>query len=250
LRLTRSSYTLLGLGLTLAGSMLSLTSYIVLRSIPLTSLGTSTVILGAVSLALGRGQPEISREAVSILLESSLENVSAIVEELGLNSRAVYMPSSITGGQPKALVPLRSNPDTPKPKNPLPKRFVVKYGPSPEDLGILINTPGSIIMKMLESKPGSSLADMESALSSVLTGVTDLADAVKVTMSGERIVVEVSKPRLGCRDIRAYRCLGSPIASIVASVAAEALGEPVTVENEEYEDGKSVIELKVLREES
>jgi len=248
LRLTKGSYTLLGLGLTLAGSMLSLTSYIILRSIPLTSLGISTVILGAVSLALGRAQPEISPEAMSILLESSLENVSALVEELGLNSKAVYMPSSITGGEPKALIPLHSNPNPPKPKAPLPKRLVVKYGSNPEDLGLLITTPGSTIVGMLESKPGSAPADIESALSSLLTGITDLADSVKLTMDGERILVEVSKPHLKQRNASIYACLGSPLASMIASVVAEALNEPVIIGNEEYSKGKAVIELKVLRQ--
>ena len=245
--LTRSSYTLLGLGLTLAGSMLSLTSYMVLHSIPLTSLGISTVILGVVSLALGRAQPEISPEAVSILLESSLENVSALVEELGLNTKAVYMPSSITGGEPKALIPLHSNPNPPKPKTSLPKRLVVKYGSNSEDLGLLITTPGSTIINLLESKPGSAPADVESTISSLLTGITDMADSVKLTIEGERILVEVSKPRLEHRNASIYTCLGSPLASIIASIVAEALNEPVMIENEEYSKGKAVIELKVLR---
>jgi len=247
LRLTRGSYTLLGLGLTLAGSMLSLASYTILRSIPLTSLGISTVILGVVSLALGRAQPEISPEAVSILLESSLENISALIEELGLNSKAVYMPSSITSGEPKALIPLHSNPNPPKPKAPLPKRLVVKYGSNPEDLGLLITTPGSTIIDLLESKPGPAPADVESTISSLLTGITGMADSVKLTIEGERILVEVSKPRLEHRNTGIYACLGSPLASIIASVVAEALNEPIIIENEEYSKGKAVIELKVLR---
>jgi len=79
-------------------------------------------------LALGRAQLEISLEAASILLESSLGNVSALVEELGLNIKAIYVSSSITGGEPKALISLHLNPNPPKPKDPLPKRLVVKYG--------------------------------------------------------------------------------------------------------------------------
>jgi hypothetical protein len=229
--------------------MLSSASYTFLRSTPLTALGISTAILGVISLALGRGQPKISPEATSILLESSLENVSAIIEELGLKSKAVYLPSSMTSGQPQALIPLHLNPNPPNPKTPLPKRLVVKYGPNPEDLGLLITTPGSTVISMLGSKPGSSPADIESALSSVVTGTMDLADSVKVTVSGERIVVEVSSPRLEHRDIWVYKCLGSPLASVAASATAEALGEPVIVDNEEYEKGKSIIELKVLRQE-
>jgi hypothetical protein len=227
--------------------MLSLTSYIVLRSIPLTCLGISTVVLGVVSLALGRSQPEMSPEAMSILLESSLENVSALLEELGLSGRAVYVPSSMAGGEPKALIPLLSNPSPPRLKAPLPRRLVVKYGPSPRDLGLLVATPGSAVIDVLGSKPGSAPADIESALSSLLAGMTDVADSVKLTMDGERILVEVSKPRLERRSVGAYACLGSPLASMVASVVAEALNEPVIIESEEDSGGKAIIGLKVLK---
>jgi hypothetical protein len=218
-----------------------------MRSIPLTALGISTVILGVVSLALGRAQPEISPEATSILFESSLENVSALVEELGLNTKAVYLSSSITGGEPKALIPLHLNPNPPNPKAPLPKRLVVKYGSNPEDLGLLITTPGSTIINLLESKPGSAPADIESTLSSLLTGITDVADSVKLAMNNERILVEVSKPRLEHRNAKVYMCLGSPLASIIASIVAEALNEPIIIESEEHSKGKAVIKLKALR---
>ena len=43
-----------------------------------------------------------------------------------------------------------------------------------------------------------------------------------------------------------YRCLGSPIASIIAAVSSEALGRPVRIKDESYGEGKSKITLEVL----
>jgi len=243
---TETSYILLGLGLTSTGVALSSTSYFILRSTPLTALGISTIILGMVSLALGRSQPKIPPEASTILLESGLENISAIIEELGLTSKAIYLPSSMTSGQPQALIPIHQNPYPPKPKTTLPKRLIVKYAPNPEDIGLLITTPGSTVTNILGSKPGPAMGDLEAALSSVLTGTIDLADAIKVTMGDGRIIVEVSNPRLEYRSMRVYECLGSPIASMVASIATEALDKAVVIDREEHKRGKLMIELKVL----
>jgi hypothetical protein len=40
--------------------------------------------------------------------------------------------------------------------------------------------------------------------------------------------------------------MGSPIASIVASIASDGIGKPVTITEENYQNGKSVIQLEVL----
>ncbi len=228
------------------GALLSVVSFFVLGSVPLTALGISSIILGVVSMALGRGQAETSSPVNAMLFESGLENIAAIIEELGLRSKAIYLPSSLTSGRPQALIPLHMNPHLPKPEKPLPKRLVVKYGPNPDDMGLLITTAGSTVIGMLRSKPGPALGDLEAALSSVLTGITNLADSIRVTMGDERIVVEVSNPRLEYKSMWIYECLGSPLASMVASIVAEAFDKPVAIEREEYDKGKSTIELKVF----
>lgn len=234
------------MGLSLTGVLLSLLSYFVLSSIPLTALGISAIIVGGVSFALARGQPKIPPEASAILLESGLENISAIVEELGLKSKAIYLPSSLTSGKPQALIPLHSNPHLPKVGKALPKRLIVKFGPNPDDMGILLTTPGSGITGMIGSKSNASSGDLEAALESVLVGTMNLIDAVRVNMGNERIMVEVSNPRLEYKNMWVYECLGSPLASMVASVVAEVLDKPVSIEHEEYEIGKRVIELKLV----
>ena len=242
-----NSFTLLGVCLTFVGLSLSFMAYLVLRSTPLTALGFSTVIVGGVSLALGRGQPKIPAQASEILLQSGMENISAIVEELGLKSKAVYLPSSMTAGKPQAFIPLHSNPHPPQLGNiVLPKRLIVKYGAQPEDVGLLITTPGSAVAGIVTAKPDSSEGDLEEALTLVLVGTTSFADGARVTMSDEVIRVEISNPRLDFKKMWVYESLGSPLVSIVASVVAEVLNKPVAVDSEQYSRGKSVIELKLM----
>ena len=61
-----------------------------------------------------------------------------------------------------------------------------------------------------------------------------------------QVDVEVSGSRLHYEDIWYYRCLGSPIASIVAAISSEALEKPIRIREESYSKGTSKIVLEVL----
>ncbi len=242
---TRNSYLLLGAFLALTGVLLTLLSYFVLRSTPLTALGISSTILAGVSSAIGRGQPKIPPEASAILLQSGVENTSAIVEELGLKAKAIYLPSSMTsGGKPQALIPLHSDPNPPTlGKTALPKRLITRYGSKPEDVGLLLTTPGSAAAGLVAAKPDSTENDLETSLTLVLAGTMSLADGTTVNMDDSRIHVEISNPRLEGGKMWVYESLGSPLASIAASVVAEVLDKPIAIETERYSKGKCIIEL-------
>jgi len=241
-------YRMLGLCLALTGSLLSLVSYFILASIPLTALGISTLILASITYAIGTGQSKIPPEASALLLQSGTENISALVEELGIKSKAVYLPSSITGGKPQALIPLRSNPPYSQlGKIVFPKRLIVKYGANPEDMGLLITTAGSTISETIASKPDATEADLESTLTSILSGNLSLGDNAKITIDNDIIHVEVSSPRLENKKMWIYESLGTPLASIVASAVAQILNEPIIVEEEQNLKGKTLLKLKLLR---
>lgn len=242
-----NSYKTLCLELTLSGILLSLVAYLVLNSVPLTALGISTLILASVAFAIGVGQPKIPPEASDVLLQSGVENTSALVEELGLKSKAIYLPASMTSGKSQALIPLHSNPNLPRlGKNPFPKRLIVKYGADSGDVGLLVTTPGSAVSGSVESKPDSKETDLESALAKVLAAKLNLADGAKVARADEAVHVEVSNPRLEDRKMWIYECLGSPLASIVASVIAQVLDKPVVIEGEQHLSGRWLFELKLL----
>lgn len=99
---------------------------------------------------------------------------------------------------------------------------------------------------MVETKQDASAGDLESSISQVLEGTVDLADGARVTLNEDRVVVEITNPRLESNKMWIYETIGTPIASIVASVVAQILDKPVTINSEELGKGKFIVELKVL----
>jgi hypothetical protein len=247
MRHNKSIYLLLGTGLLVGGVGLTSVAHLLLLDTPLTALGISMIILGAVCLALGKSLPAVSPETSVTFLESGMANIAALVEELGLRAKAVYLPSSLTGsGQPQALIPLHSNPELPRIGRALPHRMIAKFGSRPEDVGILVTTPGSLSATKLEGGASATSEGLEASLHYVLAGLLNLASGVRViSLNDSKIEVEVSHPRQESKNIQAYQWLGTPITSIVASIAAEAVNKPIVIQQETEEKGKSVITLEM-----
>ena len=148
-------------------------------------------------------------------------------------------------GRPQAIVPLEEG-SAALIQGKLPGRLIVRYGAGPDDVAIAVTTPGSMSTELLTTTPGPTAAEIESAASYVLTGVLDLANGVMVNVSDSRIEAVVKGARLHWEDVWYYRCLGSPIASIVAAICSEALGKPVRIKEESFSRGESRITLEVL----
>ena len=244
--LNKNPYTWAGLGLLVAGSLVSLSSYFILLLTWLTTLGISMLILSFILLTLGRTIPKLSPGVSTLLLETGIDNIATIVEELGISSKAIYLPSSLTSGKPQALIPLHSNPPPSLITKGLPQRLIVKYGASPDDIGLLLSTTGTTAVGMLELRPGPTSAELESALTSLFRGILGVADGTRVINHKNHITVEIYNPRIENKTTWFHQCLGGPLASIVASVAAEAWDRPVTITQEEHRRGKCSIELEVL----
>ena len=244
--INKNPYTWAGIGLLVAGSLVSLSSYFILLLTWLTALGVSMLILSFILLALGRTIPRLPPEVSTLLFETGIDNIAAIVEELGIKSKAIYLPSSLTSGRPQALIPLHSNPSPPTITEALPQRLIVRYGASPDDVGLLVTTIGTTVVSMLESRPGPTPEELESALISLFRGILGVADGVGVIHRENHIGVEIYNPRIESKTTWFHQCLGGPLASVVASVAAEAWNRPVTINQEEHHKGKCSIELEVL----
>lgn len=239
-------YQVLGLGFVIAGAIFAPVSYFIIESVPLTAIGISLLILGFTCIALANTRPYISPEACQVILKTGMENTAALLEELGLRNKAVYLPSVMRDGRPQALIPLVDDEEIGRVKGKLPGRLIVRYGARPDDLAIAVTTPGSINMDMLEERPGPTADEIETAVTYILVGLLDLASSVSVNVLDGRVEVEIGDPRLGYEDIWYYRCLGSPLASIAAAISCEALSKPVRVAQESYDGGKGRIELEVL----
>jgi len=237
---------MLGIGAAVAGAGLALASWLLLQYMPLVALGLSSVIFGIVSFSLGRALPPLPAEFGTLLSKWDEENLMALIEEFGLQSKAVYLPTATTNGSPRALVPLRANLDGIRVTRVLPRRLIVQFGPEAEDIGVLVATPGLAAQPFPVDLAAGNAAELEVVLSSILVHALDLAESVRVQRSPRQVIVELSAFSLAPRHHRAESVLGSPMASLVASVAAEMLDAPVRVVSEAEEAERLRIELRVM----
>jgi len=242
----RNPYQRLGLVLVISGAALSPVLYFVVGSVPLAALALSAIILGLVSAMLGNARPEITPEASQMMLKTGMENLAALLEELGLRSRAVYLPSSPGDKRPRALIPLDEDSSPPRPGQVPTGRLIARYGPKLEDMCLVVTTPGAVSLDSIAVVPGGGPDEIEGVLNHLVVGIMDLADSVSVHVAEDRITVEVVKPKLKYENIWFYRCLGSPMASIAATVASQALARPVRVGSEEETKKGTRIEIEVL----
>jgi hypothetical protein len=203
-------------------------------------------MVGFTSIALASSRPQISPEASQLILETGMENIAALLEELGLNHKAIYLPSSMRDGNAQALIPLSGEIDVRRIKGKIPRRLIVRYGDNPGDMAIAVTAPGGTGLDKMEIKSGPTSSEIEQAVTYVLTGLLDLANFVEVRMSEKQLDIEVTGPKLHFENVWYYRCMGSPIASIVASIASEGIGKPLRIQEESYQKGKNLIRLEVL----
>lgn len=243
----KNQYTWGGLALLIAGGLVSLPAYLLFHLIWLTAIGICMLILSFILLVLGKAVPKLSPEVCGLLLETGIDNIATLIEELGIKTKAIYLPSSLTTGRPRAFIPLHANGVRPEITKALPQRLIARYGANPEDIGLLISTIGSTAAGMLESKPGATAVELESALTSLLTGRLGVANGTRVVCYNNHIKVEINKPRIENGASWSHHCLGGPLATVVASIAAEAWDKPITIKQEEQLHGKYYVELEVIR---
>ncbi len=244
--LKNNPYRLLGALLTSAGILTAPVFYFIVGSTALTASSISAVILGSTCLALAGASPRISPQASQMLLRTGMENTASLLEELGINSRAIYLPASIRNGHAQALVPLIDTDTIPSIREKLPGRLLVRYGPESTDMALAVTTAGTVNLEILQNKPGPSADEIESSLNYILTGVLNIARGVNVRLSESQVEVRIDRATMGQEDVWYYRCLGSPIASIAAAVTSEALDRPVRIKREIHSKKQDTVELEVL----
>lgn len=236
-------YRILGTILAFVGAILSPVFYFIVGSTPLTSVSLSMVILGLTSFVISNARPYLSPDAARILLKTGIENTTALLEELGLNNKAIYFPQN--GTNPSKALIIFSNQEIlnlKKFEQNIPKRLIFRFGPSTEETAIIIVTPGNMSLALLESKLGPTADEIQNALTYILCGVLDIARAVAVDVLDTKVKIVVKGPTLHYENNRYCHSLGSPIASIVAAISSEALGKPVQIEEEiEVKDNTRII---------
>ncbi len=239
-------YLILGWVLCLAGAGLAPLFLILLESTPLAGIVFSMLIIGAASIGLSYARANLSPEICQIMLNSGQINVSALIEELGLRAKALYLPSSMRSGDSQALIPLKPIAHASELTRVIPKRLIVQYGEKAENLALSVAAPGGTVFASWGDVSGMPVNDIEAAVTSVICGYLDIADNVSVSVELPLIQVMVVHPQFREEDTAYQRCLGSPIAAIIASIASESLGAPVMVQAEKHQGGNQRITIQVL----
>jgi len=214
--------------------------------VPLAAIGISAIMIGFTCINIARTCSYVLGEESELLLKTGMEITAELLEELGIRNKAVYLPSYMRDGIPQALIPLKLDKEIQLAKSKIAGHLLVRYGDSLDSMAIVVTTPGSKIIDMLETKPGPTSGEIEAAITYILAGVLDIASSVTVYLIGAQVNIEVSGSRLDYEENWYYRCLGSPIASIVATISSEALQKPVRIKEESYRHGKGRIILEVL----
>jgi hypothetical protein len=241
-----NSYRTLGLSLCLAGAVFAPVSYFIIGSVPLAAVGLSAIMIGFASAALANARPYISPEACRLILKTGAANTEALLEELGVRNKAIYLPATEDGGHARALVPLMPDTAVAGLRGKLPERLLVRYGPNPGDMALSVATAGSMNLELLEDRPGSSAAEIQAAASYILNGVLDIIDSVQVEIDNGIVTAQFKNPRLGNDDAGYSQCVGSPIASTLAALVCEALALPTRIKEESHANGKGTVVIEVL----
>jgi hypothetical protein len=244
-RAKQSAYASIGLALLLGGVLAAPVFLFVANSVPLTALALSAVLLGTIALFLERSLPQVPPRAAQLLLESGLANLSGLLEETGVSASAVYLPSIFTEGRPRALIPLSSHGHRPTVSQINSQRLIVEFGPHPDDVGLLVSTPGGGALSLLDGGIGSTSAELESALTKLLVGTFDIASTVHVNQENGLVTVRVGGIRLSTGNLWVHKILGTPVASVAAAVVAEGRKAPVVVESEARTNDVVTVRLAV-----
>lgn len=225
-----------GLSLMIIGASLVIVGYIEPGLMPLMILGVSSFIVG---LLVQWNEGALEQTIVNLSM-AAWENVSALIEAAGVINSGVYLPSGMTGGEPMVLVP--STPVTKISDLKVIGKPLATYGQGFR--GLLLASPGS---RAVLACRDSLTSDVEVSLRNCLIRQLSLASGVAVASNGD-VTVRID----GVRSINLYgdsavkAVLGSTIASIVASIVAEATGRPVTIQGEEGKGNALIIRLRVL----
>jgi hypothetical protein len=244
----RTRYVQLGTALFMAGAGILAGSLLLLRSYPGVSTGMALLVLGLVVLLLGKTAPGIAPELADLLARTGYENLGRLLEELGVRSRAVYLPAAVLAGDPKALIPLTERGCDTVLQHPLDNRLIVFCGKERDDAGLLVTTPGSAALSLLAYPPGETMDEIGVALTQLAVSTLKVARSVELHDVGDRVEVTYageSAPS-GWLSSVVESCLGSLLASIAAAIVAEAKGRRVSVDSESIHGSKRAVTLVLL----
>ncbi|MDT7864349.1 MAG: hypothetical protein RQ922_00525 [Thermoproteota archaeon] len=230
----RESYSLFGKVLIIFGIIVSFFFYVFYGNIPLTAIGIGAIIIGIAAIML----PEEPTPPATIrsLIESSALTIEAILEELKIESKAIYLPPN--EGYASVILPIKTIESLPIEEIDKRNVFllvrnipVIKFYP-----------PGCTIVKNILNYDFS----LSEALEKVLVDMTEFCSKVIAVETAENIIIEITKPNTKEKLPQFSKCLGSLPASLAALTVVTMKKTPVRIVKEEVQKDKIYIHLRLL----
>lgn len=239
-------YTFTAWAFLVAGVPIAAVAYFILDVVWLTAMGLALVIIGLLLFGLARSLPRLSPEFARLLFSTSADNLAILFEELAVKTQAVYLPPDFTGGRGRALIPLSGRPDITNLKTRLPNRLIVHYGNNPQDLGLLVNTPGTPALASINITLEENAEVVGAALSALFSGTLDMADSTIVYNKDNAVKITFEKLRYEHQNDRTFQVLGSVPASIAATFVAAAWQHPTVIISESKKGRRYEVVLELL----
>ena len=231
--------------------------------IPLIAFGLGTLFLGIMIIFLPESASFRSDRTALLSSFPSLMNLEALIEDLDINTRGIYIPTTGFGTVPKIVVPmieLDIPPDTLM-RFANSNRVFVSVGANPRDRGILLNSPGGAILTALESCLQLDLSMMQTSdLEARLNfGFEVLGISKNTTVRGgeEDLTVEMQltsllelEKRLRTDAPRIVKQIGTPLTSAVASALCKAKRKYVKLADSTLQNSLLAIHLTLLQVEA
>jgi len=226
--------------------------------VPLLALGLGMLFLGVMILFLPESA-SLRDDRIAVLSSlPSIMNVEALLEDLDINSRGIYLPTTGFTAVPKVLLPMTESTTILDSVNRLTStnRVFVTTGLNPRDRGILLNPPGGEILVSLESALRLDLSTIRTGeLETRLKLGFDMLGISKKTLvgvQGDIVTVEVTlammrqlEERLRATAPRVTEQIGTPLTSAIVSVISKATGRNVRFGESTLSGSKMIVNTQI-----
>lgn len=241
------------------GALVGVFGYLI-GIVPVLALGLGSLLLGVMVLSLP--EPTASKTGRLIILSSlpSLLDIDALIEDLDIGSRGIYIPVSGFGAVPRVLLPIDEStpPLLPPIKLTRSRRVFVTLGRNPNERGLLLIPPGGEIVTALENVLQVDLSTLKwdefsarigfgfETLNISTRAVNVQVDGMAVRVSLRSISIANFEERLRSEAPRLVAQIGSPLSSAVAAAVSKVTGKHVRINDSNFDGSELIVALDVL----
>jgi len=255
------SFALSGIFLLVLGTAVTVVTYLE-GIIPIVALGLGCILLGVMTLFIPESTSFRAGRLATLSSLPSLTAIDALIKDLDIWPRGIYIPAKGFGAVPRVLLPLSDAPFAIPPGLARTSRVFVILGKNSNERGILLVPPGAEIVSALENCLQTDLStikldDLEARLGfgleilgiSKRTVTVKVAERVATVQVGATSLVDLEE-QLRAKAPRLVTQVGSPLISALAAVVSKASGKYVRIKDSTMDRSKLTVTLGMFADES